>query len=160
MAHVYLLHRDHDCALESAFSALELRPSCDVSAAAVANVLNYMGRSEEAVEYAERAIRLTPIAPTIYPAILASAYYGAGHHEESIAAHAIIETNPNSMDAWLVLAACESALGNVAAARAAIDEALRLRPGLTLDGYLATQPYSGNEALETLAGRLREAGLN
>jgi tetratricopeptide (TPR) repeat protein len=160
MAHVHLLRGEHDQALEAAERALNLRPSCDVSAAAVANVLNYVGRSDEAIQYAERAIRLTPISPTIYPAVLASAYHGAGRHEEAIAAaHAIIELNRDALDAWLVLAAAESAVGNGAAARAAMDEALRVKPGLTLDAYLETQPYAGTERLEELADRLRSAGL-
>jgi tetratricopeptide (TPR) repeat protein len=161
MAHVHLLHRDHDQALEAAERALHLRPSCDVSAAAVANVLNYVDRSEEAIQYAERALRLTPIAPTIYPAILASSYYGAGRYEEAIAAaHAIVENNRNALDAWLVLAAAESAVGNRTAARAAMDEVLRVKPDLTLDAYLETQPYASAARLEELASRLRGAGLH
>ena len=123
-------------------------------------MLNYVDRSEDAIQYAERAIRLTPIAPTIYPAILSSAYYGAGRFDEAIAAaHAIIEFNENALDAWLVLAAAESAAGNDRAARAAIDEALRVKPGLKLDAYLDTQPYAEEERLEELARRLRSAGL-
>ncbi len=160
MAHVHLLRREHPQALEAASYALNLRPSCDVSAAAVANVLNYVDRSDEAIQYAERAIRLTPIAPTIYPAILASSYYGAGRHEDAIAAaHAIIEVNKDALDAWLVLAAAESAMGNRSAARAAMDEVLRLKPDLSLNAYLETQPYAGMERLEELADRLRWAGL-
>jgi adenylate cyclase len=160
MAHVHLFRREHNQALEQATYALNLRPSCDVSAAAVANVLNYVDRSEEAIQYAERAIRLTPIAPTIYPAILASSYYGAGRHEEAIAsAHAIIELNRDAPDAWLVLAMAESAMDNSAAARAAMDEVLRLKPDLTLGTYLETQPYARTERLEELASRLRSAGL-
>lgn len=160
MAHVHLLRREHEQALQAALHALNLRPSCDVSAAAVANVLNYLDRSEEAIQYAEQAIRLTPIAPAIYPAILTSSYYGAGCHAEAIAAaHAVIEHNQHALDAWLVLAAAESAMGNAAAARSAMSEVLRLKPGLTLEAYLETQPYVENERLEELADRLRSAGL-
>ncbi|HSS63205.1 MAG TPA: hypothetical protein VLS27_02145, partial [Gammaproteobacteria bacterium] len=160
MAHIHLLRREHDQALVTAMHALDLRPSCDVSAAAVANVLNYADRSEEAIRYAERAIRLTPIAPTIYPAILASCYYGAGRHEQAIAAaHAIIELNPDALDAWLVLAAAESAMGNEGAARAAAGELLRIKPDLRLDAYLETQPYAREERLRELGERLRRAGL-
>jgi len=35
-----------------------------------------------------------------------------------------------------------------------------LRPDLTLDKFLATQPYAGNARLEELADRLRSAGLH
>jgi adenylate cyclase len=160
MAHIHLLRREHDQALETALHALDLRPSCDVSAAAVANILNYMERSAEAIQYAERAIRLTPIAPTIYPAILASCYYGAERHEQAIAAaHGIIELNKDALDAWLVLAAAESAMGNEDAARAAAAELLRIKPDLSLDAYLETQPYAREERLQQLGERLRRAGL-
>ena len=161
MAHLHLLRREHDQALEAAAYALDLRPSCDVSAATFASVLNYLDRSEEAIQYAEQAIRLTPIAPTIYPGILASCYYGSGRHEDAIAAaHAVIEHNADALDAWLVLAAAESAMSNGPAARAAMDEVLRLKPGLTLDAYLDTQPYAAKARLEELTDRLRQAGLS
>ena len=160
MAHIHLLRRDHEEALDAAEYALNLRPSCDVSAAAVANVLNYMDRSEEAIQYAERAIRLTPIAPTIYPAVLVSSYYGAGRFEDAIlTAHVIIESNRDALDAWMVLAAAEMATENESAARAAIAEVLRIKPDLTLDAFLATQPYAGEERRDELADRLRRAGL-
>jgi hypothetical protein len=53
----------------------------------------------------------------------------------------------------------ESAMDNSAAARAAMDEVLRLKPDLTLGTYLETQPYARTERLEELASRLRSAGL-
>ena len=160
MAHLHLLRREHRKAFEAAEYAVNLRPSCDVSAATFANVLNYLDRSEEAIQFAEQAIRLTPIAPTIYPGILASSYYGAGRYEEAItAAHAIIDLNADATDAWLVLAAAESAVQNITAARAAMDEVLRVKPDLTLETYLETQPYANKERAEELADRLRSAGL-
>ena len=160
MANLHLLRREHDEALKAAEYAHGLRPSCDVSAATFANVLNYLGRSEEAIQFAEQAIRLTPIAPPIYPGILASSYYGAGRYEEAIAAaHAIIEFNADATDAWLVLAAAESAIKNTAAAQAAMDEVMRVKPDLTLDTYLETQPYANKECVKGLADHLRSAGL-
>ncbi|MDJ0955829.1 MAG: adenylate/guanylate cyclase domain-containing protein [Arenicellales bacterium] len=161
MANLYLLRREHRQALEAAEYALNLRPSCDVSAATFANILNYLDRSEEAIQFAEQAIRLTPIAPTIYPGILASSYYGAGRYEEAIAAaHAIIDLNADATDAWLVLAAAESAVQNYTAARAAMDQVLRVKPDLTVDAYLQTQPYANQKRAEELADRLRSAGLH
>lgn len=160
MAHLHLLHGEHEQALQAAAFALDLRPSCDVSAATFASVLNYLDRSEEAIQHAELSIRLTPIAPTIYPGILASCYYGSGRYEDAIAAaHAVIEHNPDALDAWMILAAAESALGNLAASRAAMDEVLKMKPGLTLDDYLDTQPYARKARLEELAQRLGAAGL-
>ena len=160
MAHVHLQRREHEEALASAKHALDLRPSCDVSAAAIANVLNYLDRSGEAIQFAERAIRLTPIAPTIYPAVLASSYYGAGRLDDAVAAaHAIIELNRDALDAWLVIAAAEAALDNEDAARSAIGEVMLVKPDLTLETYLATQPFARRESLEELGGRLRRAGL-
>ena len=160
MAQVHLSRREHDLALEAARFALELRPSCDVSAATFASVLNYLDRSEEAIPYAEQAIRLTPIAPTIYPEILASSYFWAGRYEEAIfAAQMVIQHNIDSLDAWLVLAIAESAAGNTPASRAAMEEVLSLRPDLQLNTYLETQPYIGKARLEELEGHLRVAGL-
>ena len=46
------------------------------------------------------------------------------------------------------------------AARAAMDEVLRVKPDLTLDAYLETQPYANKKRAEELADRLRLAGLD
>jgi TolB-like protein len=160
MAQVHLLHREYEQAFDSAAKAIQLRPSCDVSAATFASVLNYLDRPDEAIQYAEQAIRLTPIAPTIYPGILASSYYWAGRFEEAIAAaHAVIEHNPDALDAWLVLTAAESALDNRPAAQAAAAEVQNLKPDLELSSYLDSQPYVGKERVELLENRLRWAGL-
>jgi tetratricopeptide (TPR) repeat protein len=132
----------------------------DVSAATYASVLNYLDHSEEAIQYAKQAIRLTPVAPTIYPGILASCYYGAGRYEDAVAAaHTVIEHNIDALDAWLVIAAAENAMGNRSAANAAAKEVLEVKPDFTLGGYLETQPYADSQQLETLGSHLASAGL-
>lgn len=77
MAYVYLSDREYDRAMTEASLAVSDRPSCPASYSLKANVLNYLGRSDDAIELAQYAMRLTPVHPPMYPAILASAYYGA-----------------------------------------------------------------------------------
>ena len=83
-----------------------------------------------------------------------------GRYEEAItAAQAPLTLHADAPDAWLVLAAAESAVQNNTAARAAMNEVLRVKPNLTLDAYLQTQPYANEKHVRELADRLRSAGL-
>ena len=72
LAQIYLLQKDHAKALAEAELAVLARPSCDGSYVAKANILNYLGRPAEAIELAKFAMRLTPVYPVYYPAVLAA----------------------------------------------------------------------------------------
>jgi adenylate cyclase len=161
MAHIHLSERDHELALRASRHAVKFRPSCDAGQAALANVLNYLGRPGEAVIHAQQALRLTPIVPTIYPAILSTAFCEAGRYQEAVdAAHATLDLNRDSVDAWLALAVAEVGLGNAAVARKAGREVFGLRPDFSLERYLETQPYADPNRLTRLAERLDVAGLS
>lgn len=70
--------------------------SCNGAYAIKACVLSYLGRPEEAIEFAQYAVRLTPAYPAEFPAILAGAYYDSGRYMEAISA---TEASPTWMAA-------------------------------------------------------------
>jgi TolB-like protein len=160
MAQIYLLKRDHAKALAEAQLAVLARPSCDGSYVAKANILIYLGRPAEAIELAKFAMRLTPVYPVYYPAVLAAAYYGCGRYAEALAAaREILQSDGDNLDALLILAAASAALDRVDEARKVCREVLASHPGFTLEKFAATQPYKEPQALEQVIAILQKAGF-
>ncbi len=161
MAQIHLLKREHDQALAEAERAVLSRPSCHGAYAAKANILNYLGRPTEAIELAKSAIRHTPAHPTFYPAILASAYYGCDRNEEAIAAvKEALKRDRDNLDALLVLAGANAALGQTEEAHRATREVLKVKSEFTLEEFAESQPYKDPRTLERVITMLRGAGLN
>ena len=160
MAQIHLLQNDHAKALAEAERAILARPSCDGSYVAKANVLNYLGRPAESIELAQYAMRLTPVYPVYYPAVLAAAYYGCGRYEDAIAAaREVLQSDRNNLDALLIVAGANAALDRIDVARQASGEVFRVSPDFALDTYAATQPYRDPQALAQVIGMLQKAGL-
>ena len=160
MAEVHLRRREYDQALAEASHACLARPSCEGSYALKAGVLNYLGRSPEAIDLARFAVRLAPLQPPMYPAILASAYHGCGRYEDAVAsAEVSIALNENNLDPYLVLAAANAALGRADEARRAVEQVLRLKPEFKVEEFAESQPYKDGKDLEALLDQLRRAGL-
>ena len=161
LAHIHLLNRRLDRSLEEAEQAVLSRPSCDASYAAKANILNYMGRHREAIELAKYAMRLAPVYPSFYPAVLASAYFMHRQYREAVSsAEKVLALKSDNIDALLILAGAHAALGNDAEARSAALEVRSVKPDFSLEQYAATQPYHDTALLEHLLENLRRAGLH
>jgi len=160
LAQIYLLKKDHAQALAEAELAILARPNCDGSFVAKANVLNYLGRPAESIELAKFAMRLTPVYPVYYPAVLAAAYYGCRRYEDAIAAaRQVLQSETDNLEALLILAGANAALDRIDAARKACGEVLRVSPDFRLDKYAATQPYSDPRNLAQVTEMLQKAGL-
>ncbi len=160
MAQVHLSKREYDEALAAATHAVLARPSCNGAYSLKASVLNYLGRPAEAIELAQYAVRLAPVYPPYYPAILASAYHGCDRHEEAIdAAKASIELNDRNVEPFIVVAASNAALGRTEEARAAAQEIAKVKPEFSLAEFAASQPYKDQQQLDRLLSQLKSAGL-
>ncbi len=160
LAQVHLSKREFDEASAEADRAVSARPSCPAAYTLKASVLNYLGRSVEAIEYAQYALRLTPVHPPMYPAILASAFYGSERHEEAIAAaKTAIELDETHIDPYLVLAAANVVLEHSEDVRWAAEKVRKLKPAFNLKDFSASQPYKDQKHLDRLLDQLRTAGL-
>lgn len=161
MAEIDLFNREHDKALAAVEKAVIARPSCDISFAAKANILTYLGRPTEAIDLAKFAIRLAPVYPPFFQAILAAAFYGSGRHEEAIAAAKdTLKSDRENLDAFLILAGANAALDRKVEALEAASEIKRIKPDFTLEKYAATQPYKDPQTLEQVITMLQKAGLH
>jgi len=160
LALVHLARHEYEQAMAQATEGVTARPSCNGAYALKSSILNYLGRPREAIEFAQYAVRLTPVYPAEFPAILAAAFHDSGRYDEAIAAaNASLQLRDDDIDPLLILAASHAAQGNLDEARAAAGRVRALDPGFDLDDYAATQPYRDSQDLERLLGRLREAGL-
>ncbi len=161
MGLIHLQKSEHDKALAEAEQAVLDRPSCDLSYAAKGFILNYLGRTTEAVELANYAIRLAPVhSPPFYQVVLAGALYGSGRLEEAIGvAEEALRKDRQYLDALVILAASKVALNRMDEAAEIANRIRQSKPDFSLENFARTQPYRNPDSLDQLLGALRKAGL-
>ena len=161
LGHMHLMRREHDEALTMGARALEDRPSCQAAWGLQANLLNYCGSPDEAIPLAKQSLRLSPVAQTFFPEVLATAHYLCGRFEEAMAtAHEALALAPDSVDARVVLAASLVETGRREAARETAQGILSIDPRFTLERFSASQPYRDPTVLKHLVACLRQAGIH
>jgi tetratricopeptide (TPR) repeat protein len=161
LAHVHLLRREFEQAMSEATSAVTYRPSCPAAYTIKASVLTYLDQADEAVEFAQYALRLTPVHPPMYPAVLASAYYGCNQFKEAIeAAKDSIELESVDPSPYLYLAASYAALDRIDEAQNTAKMVREKETDFTLAEFAKTQPYKNTKTLDLLVTRLKSAGFS
>ena len=160
MAYVHLMRHDWEGAHESAKRAIAERPSCDVTYGVAASVMRYLGHWEEAVDFADRAIQLSPLLSDWYTTTMANAYF-VGHDYEMAAdaAEGVVSRDEGDVDALLNLAASQAALGRDRHAAAAIHQARKNEPTLNIEDLRQSLPYKDNETLDRFIRNVEKAGL-
>jgi tetratricopeptide (TPR) repeat protein len=154
------LHRRHEEALADCYKAVELRPNCPTANSYLANVLHYCGRPTEAIAKLKEAIRITPVYPPWYMALLAAAYRESGQLAQSItAARHGIRLSPADLEPRLALCSAYVLAGQLQQARQAAQEIVAIDPTFSTGRYLADQPFKEDRTAQRLADSLREAGL-
>lgn len=152
--------KQYEKASAEAEQVLALNPSIGQIYAWLANILSYLGRSEEARGLVEQALRLNPRLPPRGLLQLGHTYYLTGRTEEAIAAlKKSLNGSPADLDAHLLLAAVYSELGRDTEAQAAAAEVLRINPSWSLAVWKQRVPYKDPAMLERVFVALRQAGL-
>jgi adenylate cyclase len=160
LGYVYLLKRQHDKAIVEAERAVALDPNASGNQAALAFFLNFAGKSEEAIAWYMKAIRLDPIRPTLYYLQLGHIYRNAKRYEEAISElRKALHRNPDNLLAHLHLAGTYSSLGREKEARTEAAEILRIDQKFSLDYFAKTLPYKNQADTERLIDALRKSGL-
>jgi adenylate cyclase len=160
MAHIHLLNKNHEKALVAAEQAVLTRPSCDVSFAVKASILNFLGRPDEAIPLARFAIRLSPVYPSYYPTVLGYAYYHCGKFQEAIdAAEISIKADPTNLEAMVLITAIHVAVGDMEQARETAKNILNVHPGFSLETFSANHPYTDQKYLDQILDKLSEVDL-
>jgi TolB-like protein len=135
-----IVEHDRVVAVDLLEHALALSPSSAFALSMGSIVYAHAGKAKRAIEWAERAVRLSPIdmlAFTPYNA-LAMGNFQLGHYEEAAnAARRAVRSNPNNSSTQRFLAAALAKLGELEAAEAAAAQALALDPSFNARAFFA-----------------------
>ena len=115
----------------------------------------FAGDADRAIEWGERALRLSPFDPMSYAPYfsITLGHFQRGEYEASAeAAHKVFQANPYWSSAHFLLAAAHAKLGRLDAAKSAAERVLELEPGFTIRGLRAAFDIH-----ESLAAPLSEA---
>ena len=157
LAAVNVASDDLDKAMYHQERALSLNPNDDLIVVQQGEILTWLGRPEEGIEWIAKAMRLNPYHPERFWSHLGRAYFGARRYGEAIEAFKHIAA-PDHLHHG-ALAACHTYLSNEVAARSHIREALKLQPELRIETYLATLHYQREGDREHIRQGLLKAGL-
>jgi adenylate cyclase len=150
-----IIEHDRPAAFEAFERALALSPSSAFALFMGSNVQAFAGNAERAIEWAERALRVSPIDRLAYvPHIaLALAFILQGRYEEAAnAARRSVQSNPEFSVSHSLLAAALAKLGRMEAARSEAEKVLTLQRSFGARKFLAAV-----DAVPVLAEQLADA---
>jgi adenylate cyclase len=160
MGSVYFNQGQHEKGIAEVERAIALNPNGANNYVGLAAMVGGLGRWDESVELAKKALRLRPGAPAHYYHYLGRAYFMTGQYDEAIATlKKGLKNNPNYLPVHAFLAACYSSLGRHAEAAAEADEVRRINPKFNLESYAKTLIYKNEADKERYIAALRKAGL-
>ena len=152
--------RQYDKAIAECERAIDLAPNSAECHIWMSFVLTMAGRSEEAVRYAEQALRLNPYPPSWWIRQLGLSYFFAGRYEEAIAAHKkSLDLSPKDLLTHLHLTTAYSWAGRHEEARAQAAEIVRINPKFSVEGRAKFMPCKNQADLDRYLDGLRKAGL-
>lgn len=158
----YLFH-DLDTAKVYLDRALDACPSSASAWFFSSACLSYLGQAEEAVRYAEKAIRLSPYDHSLFYSYfcLGLAHYGGGSYEEAVKWCRMSYAENSKFTANLrLLAVSLAAAGNVAESQKAVAILMEMEPDFTISNYMRTrQPFAEEKIRKKVLEDLRTAGF-
>jgi TolB-like protein/Tfp pilus assembly protein PilF len=133
-----LIEHDRVAAREAFERALAISPSSAVTLFLGGIFLAFAGEAERAIDWAERALRLSPFDRLAYAghhAVAIGNFIRARYEEAAIAASRATLSNPSFSVTYSLLAAALAKLGRTAEAKAAARKVLALQPSFSSSGY-------------------------
>ena len=156
-----MVEHDRTTATEAFERALALSPSSAFSLFLGGVVLAYAGEAERAIDWAERALRLSPVDRMSYATrhAIAIGHFSRGRYEEAAnAARRAIQSNPGFSVPHSMLAAALVKLGRGEEGKAAARQVLALQPSFSASRVCAAIGIVPALA-EPLMEAWRQAGL-
>jgi adenylate cyclase len=152
------LNRDnHDKAAYHQERALALNPNYDLIVVQQGELLTWLGRPDEGIDWIKKAMRLNPFHPERFWSHLGRACYCAERYPEAAEAFSRITRPDHTHHAFL--AATFAQMGNSVAAAAHAAEVLKSEPKFSVAGYLETQHYKHEADRQRHEAGLLKAGL-
>ncbi|MGN1288154.1 MAG: adenylate/guanylate cyclase domain-containing protein [Bradyrhizobium sp.] len=157
LAALNLNRDDHDKAAFHQERALALNPNYDLVVVQQGELLTWLGRPEEGIDWIKRAMRLNPFHPERFWSHLGRACYCAEKYADAAEAFSRIMRPDHTHHAFL--AATLAQMGNAVAATAHAAEVLKREPAFTVAAHLATQHYKREPDRARYEAGLLKAGL-
>jgi tetratricopeptide (TPR) repeat protein len=163
LTHRLVLYRQsrHDEAERAYRRALELNPNFALAYAVLGLPLADRGAHQDAIDSAERAMRLSPSDPLIdrqATHTIAFAEFAAARYSNCIIwARKTIERHPGHLPPYYALIAATALLGDAVTAAEAMGTFLQLRPDFSMTWASKNMPLTG-DIRERLLDGLRKAG--
>jgi adenylate cyclase len=157
MAAVSLAHDEFEQAVYHQERAFTLNPNNDLIVVQWGELLTWLGRPEDGIEWIRKAMRLNQYHPERFWSHLGRAYYTARRYADAADAFSRITKPDHTHHAFL--AAAFSQMGNQVAARAHAAEVLTREPGFSVQRHMSTMHYKLEQDREHLREGLRKAGL-
>ena len=157
---LYLAQRRHDAAVEAGRRTIEVHPNYADGHAALAFVLSYAGRLEEALEAMHHAKHLNPQYSHVYLAVEGRILFLLERYQDALVVlEESVQRNPVFDRTQLHLAATYAQLGNLDDAAWAVEEALAIRPDISLADERRDALYKRSRDLDLYLSALRKAGV-
>ena len=132
-----LVEHDRRLAQETFEAALQISPSAAWAYSWGALILGWGGEAEQAIEWGERGIRLSPLDPWITAALhgICMGHFLRGRYEDAAAAaQRAIRSKPGFSVSHMFLAASLAKLGRLEEAHAAAERVMQLQPNFSSHG--------------------------
>jgi adenylate cyclase len=160
LAGVRLWQRRHEEAVDAAERNVAYNPSFAEGQAMLGFALHYVGQSERAVQYLERAIALDPFCNDMVLHILAQATYALGRYPDAaVLLKRRILRNPETDASRALLAAAYGQMGLIEDAHVAWRGLMRVNPNYSIEHRRKVLPYKNPDDFEQFVEGLRKAGL-
>jgi adenylate cyclase len=156
-AAVNLAHDEHAKAQYHQERALGLNPNNDLILVQQGELLTWLGRPQDGMEWIRKAMRLNPYHPERFWNHLGRAHYTARQYSEAVAALSRVTRPDKSHHAFLAAALAQ--LGDKTAAAAHAQEVLREEPAFSNQRFLSTLHYLLDSDRDHLREGLLKAGL-
>ena len=151
--------RHIDEALTAGERAIAFNPNFADGHSMVGVLLNFAGRSAEALGFFDRAMALDPHFNSIFLYFRAQALYQLGHMRRPRPVEAAHPAQPDTDASRVLLAASYGQMGRIDEAREAWREALVISPTYSLEQRRNVLPYKNPADFDRIVEGLRKAGL-
>ena len=158
LGHVCLRRRSFDQALQYGQRAIELNPTNPFNRADIGDILNYVGRAEDALASFKLTREIDPYFDEAwYWRAMGQAYMILHRYEEALETFGHVQAPPPRN---LALAAgCHARLNDFDSANAIAAECLNKEPDFSIKHFMAKEPFKFAADAAHLAESLRMAGL-
>lgn len=159
LGNLYLWKKEHEKAIAVFDEPEALNPNYAEGFTELGSILNFSGRSKEAIELIERAMRLDPLHPYNHFNFGHALFLNNRYDEAEAAMEGALDVMPDFFPARAFLAAIYIELDRDAEARAQVKEILKKSPGTTVEVWRERLPYKNQHDLDKMLGALFKAGM-